>query len=381
MIIFIGGRHATTSPAASISSVTSATPSTDMRFAEYQLDKISYLLSNEIDHHSGERPLRAYSVGSRPDVIKYRSALAEARKNEVRDRALSLGSKSKKVHNRVLPPHGHGHGPKSSSAPLLLNSRMLGSHSSIDGRMGDLMEMDFSKTSTTSNSGYLNMTSGSRNSINNGYVDMQPGNIEKNRIPEVSPYVDMRCGSSPSKPNHIPVQNDHSYEPQSDYLDMDPKKSRNAFKASTSPHLPSVSPLSNYPPPTSYMDMNFNSKNRSDLHLDHYSISPTKSSISGKYSEGSPSSNVDYLDMDFSKSRTPTNEGYVEMSFGGKKTATNSHQRQSSLDGSGDYTNMSIGGNSSKKKEVKRTASKKETTRSLPIQIQSTTTTAQVSKG
>lgn len=46
-------------------SVTSGTPSTDLRFSEYHLDKVTSFLPPSDDLPS--RPTRAYSVGSRPD--------------------------------------------------------------------------------------------------------------------------------------------------------------------------------------------------------------------------------------------------------------------------------------------------------------------------
>lgn len=59
------------SPASSCS-ITSGTPSTDMRFSEYHLEKVSsYFTPSEEDETSSlDRPMRAYSVGSRPDAMK-----------------------------------------------------------------------------------------------------------------------------------------------------------------------------------------------------------------------------------------------------------------------------------------------------------------------
>lgn len=63
--------HGEMSPASSCS-VTSGTPSTDMRFSEYHLEKVSsYFTPSEEDETSSlDRPTRAYSVGSRPDAMK-----------------------------------------------------------------------------------------------------------------------------------------------------------------------------------------------------------------------------------------------------------------------------------------------------------------------
>ena len=46
-------------------SVTSGTPSTDLRFSEYHLDKVTSFLTPSDDLQA--RPTRAYSVGSRPE--------------------------------------------------------------------------------------------------------------------------------------------------------------------------------------------------------------------------------------------------------------------------------------------------------------------------
>lgn len=83
-------------------SVTSGTPSTDMRFAEYQLDKIvSHFTPDDDENHFNERPIRAYSVGSRLEHNKRRMrtdivALDHANhENSSRVRAFSVGSKAK----------------------------------------------------------------------------------------------------------------------------------------------------------------------------------------------------------------------------------------------------------------------------------------------
>ncbi|XP_044252892.1 insulin receptor substrate 1 isoform X9 [Tribolium madens] len=207
------GRHHN-SPTASMSSVTSGTPSTDMRFAEYPLEKVtSYLAEDD------GRPARAYSVGSKPESYrKYTEKLGN--NDNLRERAMSVGSKTKKLPARVLPPHGYHHqGTKSSSAPILTNSRGQGSYGSI-GPMDDLMEMDFSH-----NSGYMDMKP-----VNTGYVEMKPG-----RKPETSPYVDMSSGSSPAKPSFI-----SSPTPQSDvYMEMDPRKNHNEYLAMSFKKMPS----------------------------------------------------------------------------------------------------------------------------------------------
>lgn len=48
-------------------SVTSGTPSTDLRFSEYHLDKVTSFLPPGDDITA--RPVRAYSIGSRPEPV------------------------------------------------------------------------------------------------------------------------------------------------------------------------------------------------------------------------------------------------------------------------------------------------------------------------
>lgn len=360
-----GGRH-NMSPAASTSSVTSGTPSTDLRFAEYHLEKVtSYLTPSEDETSSTDRPIRAYSVGSRSEYAYYRTRpeLSSTPENS-RVRAFSVGSK-KNHHNRVLPPHSihpHHGGAKSSSAPILSNSRLHW--------MNDHMELDFSKKNNLSNSGYVEMKPGN-NRANEGYVEMKPG-----RIPEVSPYVDMRGGgSSPAKNSILSLHHDNlpfidgvpnnlaRVPPQdvarNDYVDM---SGRNNKKTSPPTNR-------NQNTQSGYMDMNFHNR-RNENHL-LSTVSPVKTTVS----QGSPSSSsMDYMDMDMHNSRgvheneqqQQSRDGYVEMTLGSK---TN-HQRQSSQDANPDYANMNCG-TANRKKE--RMASKKEKMRSQPIAIQTTT--------
>lgn len=194
--------NGTHSPTASMSSVTSGTPSTDMRFSDYPLDKVSSYFPSEDDD---DRPPRAYSVGSRPDTCKNKRHIELAGTPDARARAFSVGSKTKKGPSRVLPPHHPHHGTKSNSAPMLSNSRTKSSLGSI-GPMDDLMEMDFSRSNTSSstNSGYLEMKprpahhNTTRNP--NGYVEMKPGvDLTQKKTTsnnETSPYVDMSSGNN-----------------------------------------------------------------------------------------------------------------------------------------------------------------------------------------
>lgn len=365
-----GGSKHNMSPAASVSSVTSGTPSTDMRFAEYHLEKVtSYLTPSEDETSSTDRPIRAYSVGSRSEYACYRTRpeLTSTPENS-RARAFSVGSKSKKNHhNRVFPPHSihPHHGTKSSSAPILSNSRL---HNSW---MNDHMELDFSKRN---NSGYVEMKPTGR--LNEGYVEMKPG-----RIPEISsPYVDMRGGTSPAKSSFLSlhhenfpyidgVPNNVMKAPQQDgvrhdYVDM---SGRNNKKSS-----PPVN--RNHNTQSGYMDMNFHNR-RNDNHLLSM-VSPIKSSIPQTYPQGSPNNSMDYMEMDMQNSRVHDTEnqqvtdGYVEMTLGSTKT---NHQLQPDSESGGvnpDYANMNCG--SANRRKEKKANNKKDKTRSQPIAIQTT---------
>ncbi|XP_031354397.1 insulin receptor substrate 1-like isoform X2 [Photinus pyralis] len=357
------GRHANMSPAASTSSITSGTPSTDMRFAEYPLEKVSaYFPPTEDDKGSVDRPIRAYSVGSRPDTVKSKARYEMSTTPEnARVRAFSVGSKTRKLHTRVLPPHGtviHPK-PKSSSAPLLSGSRILVSHNSED-RMNDLMELDFSKPV---NSGYLDMNPA--NKVPSGYVEMKPVHHDAMQTSDVSPYVDMRSGSSPAKAtsDYIPIQ---APKPNV-YMDMDPRRSssheRPDARAKDTKNLDS--PVTRH---NDYLDMNFQSKNKT------YSSSPNDYPMDNS---------MDYMDMGYhsriTENKPTTVDGYVEMSLG-RQTAN--HQRQPSLesaksDHNEDYTDMSLG-TTSRKNE--RRTSKKDKTASQPILIQAVTTAAHFPK-
>jgi insulin receptor substrate 1 len=326
------GRHHNNSPTASMSSVTSGTPSTDMRFAEYPLEKVtSYFTPSEEDD---ARPTRAYSVGSKPEGYKKYAEAFAANNENLRVRALSVGSKTKKLPSRVLPPHGyHSHqGAKSSSAPLLSNSRGQGSHNSI-GPMDDLMEMDFSRSGSINNSGYMDMRPGPKN--NHGYVEMRPG-----RKPDTSPYVDMSSGTSPAKSSYMSSQHEGSSDASSDYMEMDPRK------ASTSNN--------NNNNNNNYLAMSFKRP------ASNYQLSPARASPFGS----------GHLDTNFGSPKTEpaTPDGYVEMSLG------RGHQRQSSLDSAQivneDYANMSMG------KKRDKNSRKKDKSRSQPITIQNPTTVA-----
>lgn len=371
-----GGKHINTSPTASSSSITSGTPSTDLRFSEYPLERgYSFFPPSEEDLNN-ERPARANSIGARPDPSKNNAPKMDLHNkftDNSRVRAFSVGSnKNRKVHTRILPPHTHAvPGVKSSSAPILLSSK---NYNSLDP-MEDLMEIDFTRSSNLNTSGYVEMKPGRANS---GYVEMKLGSRQDSlsKTPDNCPYMDMRPGSSPTRHplNLISPQTENAptVTSQPDYMDMDPRRNKHIAKPSTSPSLSTLSPSNDAK--QGYMDMSFN-KNRPDCitFANEPFYSSCKNTLPPYQPHESPSS-IEYMDMSF-RPRTssitknkPQNDGYVEMSLGSQKSG---HQRQSSWDSAkitSDYTNMSIG---SSKKE--RKPSKKDKTKSQPIQIQNNT--------
>ncbi|XP_028135100.2 insulin receptor substrate 1-B isoform X1 [Diabrotica virgifera virgifera] len=348
-------RHEIHSPTASVSSVVSGTPSTDIRFSDYPLDKVASYLTSEED---GTRTARAYSCGSKPETLKGKKH-AEISADSARVRAFSVGSKTKKGPSRILS-HQHHASLKSISAPILSNSRSHSSHSSNDP-MDDLMEMDFSKASNNNHSG---MDSGNRTiTTNNGYVEMKPGvEIAPSHNSDVSPYVDMSgassymdmSGSSPSSRHEdecssfVDINRQYRLPANNNYVDMDAGR-KNRTKPSTSPAWTS-----------DYCDMSGG--------MNHSRRSERGSSFSSQLSTSSSPRNNDYLSMNFSPQDNPkTPEGYVDMSLGKR------HQRQGSLDGNqvngggnDDYLNMSIG--------PKKKVTKNQMVMSSPISIHPTTT-------
>lgn len=227
---------------ASTCSVTSGTPSTDLRFSEYTLDKIpSYILPME----DGLRSARTYSVGERPKRVQQNQNL-----DQTRARAFSVGAQRPTRRNL-----------KSSSDPSALPA---------GSPMGDLMELDFTHNSpqpVIKNNGYVEMWPlGSSQNSNSPYVDMRPK--------EPSPYVDMG-GSLSTSPNKA-----INYAP---YVDMSGK---------------SASPKQD-----DYMVMNMSSRSRGtpDGYMEMNFKTPRKPTLSQSSNASAASDNSDYLNMGGSK--------------------------------------------------------------------------------
>lgn len=341
-----GARHGGgVTPAHSLSSVTSGTPSTDLRFADYQLDKVVSFFppTTTVTASDDEtRPARAYSVGSRPDVYRQKRFPMDHVGEACRNRAASVGSKAKKAFARVLPPHGHAppaassaaaSGSKSSSAPLLqlfgrAASSRGGSSGSVAGEMEDLMEMDFTRqppTATSANpptiDGYVDMKPGSKSrttsgssqsAAQSGYVEMRPGNTSN-----TGPYMDMRPGTSPSTSlgraaeDYTFVDLNKQYglqNHQSDYLEMEPRR--------TAPRMPRTHSNNNYSFSEAEAALTFNPSS------DYMDMMPTR--VAAANNNNRLTNNINRQ-----RSTSDNNEGYVEMTV---PTNNRGHRRQASLD-------------------------------------------------
>ena len=138
-------------------SFTSGTPSTDLRFSEYHLEKVSsYLTPSEEDELSlTDRPSRTYSFGSQSETTKSKGKIEILNSSDAgRVRAFSVGSKfvkprnlTKESHKLPLRSHFLPQSTKSSSAPLLSSSWSGTSrhNQSSNDPMADLMEIDFTE--------------------------------------------------------------------------------------------------------------------------------------------------------------------------------------------------------------------------------------------
>lgn len=138
-------------------SFTSGTPSTDLRFSEYHLEKVSsYLTPSEEDELSlTERPSRTYSFGSQSETTKSKGKIEVLNSTDAgRVRAFSVGSKwgrprnlTKEAHKLPSRSHVLPQSTKSSSAPLLSSSWSGTSRhaQSSNDPMADLMEIDFTE--------------------------------------------------------------------------------------------------------------------------------------------------------------------------------------------------------------------------------------------
>ncbi|XP_049801159.1 insulin receptor substrate 1 [Schistocerca nitens] len=239
--------HGEMSPSSSCS-VTSGTPSTDLRFSEYHLEKVSsyFTPSEDDDASSIDRPIRAYSVGSRADTRKTsRLEASPLFEDTARVRAFSVGSR---LAGRVgtgrprhtPPPHTATTatpGPKSSSAPLLSSSWSgtggSGNNSSIGGdksQMSDLMELDFT-SGRARPAGSRRTLPPHREGMGSGVISSSPPRRSAvhaaGRTPPPSGSPDRRPRSPRAEPGHPPTGTSPPYVPMKPVPGTSPKNNDN----------------------------------------------------------------------------------------------------------------------------------------------------------
>ncbi|KAL2717120.1 insulin receptor substrate 1 isoform X1 [Vespula squamosa] len=339
-------------------SVTSGTPSTDLRFSEYHLDKVTSFLAPGEDLQA--RPTRAYSVGSRPEPTnKHRKNRLDITQQEAsRVRAFSVGSRSKRpelcrlanVVTTPLPSNSdNSNSNKSNSAPLLSSS--WGHNSGCSGaseRMEDLMELDFTRQSVPATlssppSSYSQSQSQSYSTATtdtSSYVDMSPGQPPTSTT---ASYVDMSGLNKINRNNNnnsITANQNHSHIHVS---------------SSASTHKPVITTLKPVEEAEGlYMKM--------DGNMEDWSLSgASPKQIPSPMQEdciqtNGPPGGARTAPVDLPQPRRPP-EGYVEMSFKARPSLEQ------------DYINISMGMIGRNNRRV-RVNSRKEKSRSQPIAIQ-----------
>ncbi|XP_050591649.1 insulin receptor substrate 1 isoform X3 [Bombus affinis] len=339
-------------------SVTSGTPSTDLRFSEYHLDKVTSFLPPGEDLQA--RPARAYSIGSRPEPVnRHRKNRLDITQQEAsRVRAFSVGSRSKRpeigrlanVVTATLPVGCESSSSnKSNSAPLLSSSWGHNSGCSVTSeRMEDLMELDFTKPniSATFNSppsSYSQSQSQSHSystaTDTSSYVDMSPGQPPSSTT---APYVDM------SRINKINRNNNNNT------ITANQNHSHIHVSSSASIHKPVITtlkPVEEAEGPYMRMDGVMEDWSQSDTSPKQIASPMQEECVQ---SNGPPgATRTAPVDLP----RRPAAD-YVDMSF---KSRTSLEQ---------DYMNMNMSSRNNRKPIATRAGSRKEKSRSQPIAIQ-----------
>lgn len=383
------------SSATSSCSITSGTPSTDIRFSEYHLDKVQARFTPCEDDDQLDRPPRTYSVGSKLEHTKRKHHIERvALEHSSRLRAYSVGSRNIKVTRAELTSHSGSHTPshnsptavnhheinnnstsknkKSSSVPMLSNHVGRAVHGSID-HMDDLMEIDYSKSSDQSNS--PNLTNGTpvKSSPMNipmkhadDYINMSGRNSKPNTPSATSPYVDMRPGNRRISEN---IDNE--------YMDMNAPAKHNSSSLSSSPlkatSAPRTVPLPQSSNNSSYMDMSPRSydggassrKNRMTSSASSFSSAKAPSD---DYLNMSPV-NKNLLDVGL-PSRSSVPDGYMEMSWNTKNKKSDNKANENPSSSSDEYINMDFSNNNDGAGTSDSGSSAKERSPSMPITIQ-----------
>ncbi|XP_033231449.1 insulin receptor substrate 1-like isoform X5 [Belonocnema kinseyi] len=353
-------------------SVTSGTPSTDLRFSEYHLDKVTSFLAPGEDLQA--RQTRAYSVGARPDPATrhrknsiFRDRFDFALQEASRVRAFSVGSRSKRpeigrLANIVTAPLQAGvensNANKSNSAPLLSSSWGHTSGCSTNSeRMEDLMELDFTRphmptTVASPPSSYSQSQSVSTATDTSSYVDMSPGQQQQQppaTTTTTAPYVDMsgvnKTGSSINRNN-----NNNSTTANHNHNNV----LQTTFIPSLKPVITTLKPVEEAEAP--YMRM--------DPAIDYWlkpetSPKDVPSPMQDDYMQmNGPPGVTRTAPVDLPQPRRPP-EGYVEMSF---KVRPSLEQ---------DYINMNMNmGANARSQRRARKSNRKDKVRSQPIAIQ-----------
>ncbi|CAL7950186.1 unnamed protein product [Xylocopa violacea] len=339
-------------------SVTSGTPSTDLRFSEYHLDKVISFLPPGDDMQA--RPARAYSIGSRPEPANRhrKNRLDIAQQDASRVRAFSVGSKSKRPEigrlvNVVTAPLQVGSENsttnKSNSAPLLSSSWGHNSGCSVNSeRMEDLMELDFTKPSIST----------TFNSPPSSYSQSQSQSHSYSTATDTSSYVDMSPGQPPSSTTAAYVDmsriNKINRNNNNNTITANQNHSHIHVSSSASTHKPVITtlkPVEEAEGPYMRMDGVMEDWSQSDTSPKQISSPMQEECVQ---SNGPPGvTRTAPVDL---PRRPPAD--YVDMNF---KSRTSLEQ---------DYINMNMSNRSNRKPITTRTSSRKEKLRSQPIAIQ-----------
>ncbi|XP_076761841.1 insulin receptor substrate 1 chico isoform X4 [Xylocopa sonorina] len=339
-------------------SVTSGTPSTDLRFSEYHLDKVISFLPPGDDMQA--RPARAYSIGSRPEPANRhrKNRLDIAQQDASRVRAFSVGSKSKRPEigrlvNVVTAPLQVGSENsttnKSNSAPLLSSSWGHNSGCSVNSeRMEDLMELDFTKPSIST----------TFNSPPSSYSQSQSQSHSYSTATDTSSYVDMSPGQPPSSTTAAYVDmsriNKINRNNNNNTITANQNHSHIHVSSSASTHKPVITtlkPVEEAEGPYMRMDGVMEDWSQSDTSPKQISSPMQEECVQ---SNGPPGvTRTAPVDL---PRRPPAD--YVDMNF---KSRTSLEQ---------DYINMNMSNRNNRKPITTRTGSRKEKLRSQPIAIQ-----------
>lgn len=411
------------SSATSSCSITSGTPSTDIRFSEYHLDKVQARFTPSEDDELLDRPPRTYSVGSKLEHAKRKLHIDRiaAEHSSLRHRAYSVGSRNIKVSRAELASHSGSHTPssqnspvamnhlnnqeinnnnsnnnnnnnnstnsknkKSSSAPILAN--VHGGNSKINqgslDPMDDLMEIDFSSRSSDSSTTRINSSStpiksspmtiptpARTNENTEDYINMSSGGSNR----KSGSYVDMRPGSN----RRTNEKNDN------DYMDMNPPALRmNSTTKTTSSCSLSSSPLKGSTRTASVVNRDNDYMDMSPCSYENRTTHNNRMTSSGSSLSSQKLPSDDYLNMSpVNKSllevdcptRSSIPDGYMEMSWkkadrSKKKTSGCNDNPSSSSD---EYINMDYSNNNNDGagKSDSSSSGAKDRSISLPITI------------